>query len=106
MTIDEFETFLKNDNSVNFAELREAFDLFDVNGNGYITKDELVKAMKNVGENLSDGEINSMIRNADLNSDGQVSFEGEEYDLLVNLVERSPLDHPIQMYHPARQLRL
>ncbi|CAB4014341.1 calmodulin 5 [Paramuricea clavata] len=75
LSIDEFEAFLKKDNSVNYAELREAFDLFDINGNGYISKDELIQAMKKMGENLSDKEIGTMIRKADINKDGQVSFE-------------------------------
>ena len=76
MNIQEFEVFLRKDNAENHAELKQAFDSFDANGNGYITKDELIQAMKNVGENLSDQEIKSMIKNADLNNDGQVSFEG------------------------------
>jgi Ca2+-binding EF-hand superfamily protein len=81
LTIDEFEVFLKKDNSANHAELREAFDLFDVNGNGYISKDELIQAMKNMGENLGDKEINEMIGKADINKDGQVSFEGEKVSI-------------------------
>ena len=78
LTFDEFEEFLKKDNSDNHAELKQAFDLFDVNGNGYITKEELIQAMKTTGENLSDCEIEDMIRKADLNKDGQVSFEGKK----------------------------
>ena len=77
LSIEEFEAFLKKDNAVNHAELKEAFDLFDVNKNGYISKDELIQAMKNVGENLSDKDIDTMIKNADVNQDGQVSFEGK-----------------------------
>lgn len=57
--------------------MREAFDSFDENGDGYISRNELVLAMKKVGENLSEVEIDSMIRNADINKDGKVSFEGE-----------------------------
>ena len=79
MTIDEFEMFLKQDNSTNHVELKEAFDLFDINGNGYISKDELIQAMKKMGEQLSDEEIGKMIKSADINKDGQVSFEGEEF---------------------------
>ncbi|XP_046844628.1 calmodulin-4-like [Xenia sp. Carnegie-2017] len=75
LTIDEFGTFLKSDNSVNYKEVREAFDSFDENGDGYISRNELVLAMKKVGENLSEVEIDSMIRNADINKDGKVSFE-------------------------------
>ena len=75
LTIDEFEMFLKKDNSANHVELKEAFDLFDINGNGYISKDELIQAMKKMGENLTDEEIDKMIKSADINKDGQVSFE-------------------------------
>lgn len=78
LTIDEFEKFLKKDNEENHAEIKEAFDLFDTNGNGYITKEELVQAMKRLGENLSNEDIESMISNADINKDGQVSFEGKK----------------------------
>ena len=37
--------------------------------------------MKNMGENLSDKEINEMIGKADINKDGQVSFEGEKVSI-------------------------
>ncbi len=78
LTIDEFEVFLKKDNTANHAEIKEAFDLYDINGNGYISRDELIQAMKKVGENLSDDDIDGMIRKADINHDGKVSFEGKE----------------------------
>lgn len=56
-------------------ELREAFKAFDKNGDDIIDADELRKAMSNLGEQLSDAEIDEMIRAADKDGDGQVHYE-------------------------------
>lgn len=50
--------------------------VFDKNGDGFITADELKKVMTNLGEKLSDEEIDDMIKEADLNGDGKVDFKG------------------------------
>ena len=57
-------------------ELRNAFCLFDKDGSGYISSSELKAAMNNFDENLTDEEIEEMIREADLDGDGEISFEG------------------------------
>jgi len=49
--------------------------VFDKDGSGKISKQELKEVMKNLGENLSDQEITEMIREADDNGDGEVDFE-------------------------------
>lgn len=56
-------------------EIREAFRVFDKDGNGYINAAELKHVMTNLGENMTDAEIDSMIAEADLDVDGQVSYE-------------------------------
>ena len=56
--------------------LREAFRKFDRDGNGCITADELREVMTNLGERLSEGEIDEMIREADCDGDGQINYEG------------------------------
>jgi calmodulin len=58
-------------------ELRNAFYLFDKDGSGYISSSELKAAMNNFDENLTDEEIEEMIREADLDGDGEISFEGK-----------------------------
>ena len=58
-------------------ELREAFKVFDMDSNGYITALELRKVMTNLGEKLSDEEVEEMIKEADVDGDGQVDYEGE-----------------------------
>ncbi|KAG0295484.1 calmodulin-like 3 [Dissophora globulifera] len=56
-------------------EVDDAFNTFDIDGDGYITKDELRKAMKHQGEDLSEEEINQMMREADKNGDEKISRE-------------------------------
>jgi calmodulin len=56
-------------------ELREAFRVFDKDGNGYISAAELRHVMTNLGEKLTDDEVDEMIREADLDGDGTVNYE-------------------------------
>uniref|UniRef100_A0A7N1A5M2 EF-hand domain-containing protein n=1 Tax=Kalanchoe fedtschenkoi TaxID=63787 RepID=A0A7N1A5M2_KALFE len=56
-------------------ELKDAFKLFDKDENGYISATELRHVMINLGEKLSDEEVEQMIREADLDGDGQVNYE-------------------------------
>jgi Ca2+-binding EF-hand superfamily protein len=47
-------------------EIREAFKVFDKDGNGFISANELRHVMTNLGEKLTDEEVDEMIREADL----------------------------------------
>ena len=56
-------------------ELLEAFKVFDRDGNGFITSHELRNIMNSLGEGLSPEEIEEMIKEADLDNDGQIDYE-------------------------------
>lgn len=49
--------------------------VFDADGNGLIDRSELQKVMSSLHENLSEDELDAMIKEADINGDGQISFE-------------------------------
>merc|ERR1719385_553370 len=51
-------------------ELIEAFKVFDRDGNGFISAAELRHVMTNLGEKLTDEEVDEMIREADVDGDG------------------------------------
>ena len=51
------------------AELRDAFCLFDIDGDGKITTDELGTVMKSLGMNPSADQLREMIDEVDI--DGQ-----------------------------------
>ena len=59
-------------------EIREAFKVFDKDGNGFISAAELRHVMTNLGEKLTDEEVDEMIREADIDGDGQVNYEGKD----------------------------
>ena len=66
---------LKMDEANREAELQEAFRLFDKDSNGLISAEELRHVMKNLGENLTDGDIGEMMREADTDGDGQINYD-------------------------------
>ena len=57
------------------AELKQAFRLFDDDETGKITFKNLKRVAKELGENMTDEEIQEMIDEADRDGDGKVSFE-------------------------------
>jgi calmodulin len=64
-------------------EIREAFQLFDLDGNGYISRLELKLVMMNLGEKLTDDECDQLVDEADIDGDGQINYE-EFYFLMAN----------------------
>merc|ERR1712086_359432 len=57
------------------AELLEAFKVFDKDGNSTIEASELKTVMENLGEKLTDEEIEEMMKEADIDKDGKINFE-------------------------------
>ncbi|XP_024951770.2 calmodulin-like protein 8 isoform X1 [Citrus sinensis] len=63
-------------------ELKEAFKVFDKDQDGYISPNEwsfmdlqLRHVMMNIGEKVTDEELEQMVREADLDGDGQINYE-------------------------------
>merc|ERR1719246_119671 len=56
-------------------ELVEAFKVFDRDGNGLISAAELRHVMTNLGEKLTDEEVDEMIREADVDGDGAINYQ-------------------------------
>jgi calmodulin len=55
--------------------LIEAFKVFDKDGNGFITSHELRNIMIQLEEDLTPEEIEEMVREADINNDGQIDLD-------------------------------
>ena len=58
-----------------------ANEVFDRDGNGFISAAELRHVMTNLGEKLTDEEVDEMIREADVDGDGQINYEESALDL-------------------------
>lgn len=62
-----------NDIKENDSEMiREAFRVFDRDGNGFITAEEFRYFMTHMGEQFSDQEVDEIISEVDIDGDGQV----------------------------------
>ena len=55
-------------------EIKEAFDCFDINKNGYISVNELKEIFNIIGEDVTNEELDEMIGIADKEGDGQVNW--------------------------------
>ena len=65
-------------------ELLEAFRVFDQDGDGFISAEELKFLMCNLGEKLTQEEVNEMIAEADTDGDGQVNYQGNTKQNMVS----------------------
>uniref|UniRef100_A0A7S3C092 EF-hand domain-containing protein n=1 Tax=Haptolina ericina TaxID=156174 RepID=A0A7S3C092_9EUKA len=77
------------------AEYREAFDKLDLDGSGFIERNEIEKLLTDVydGKNVPDFEVDTFIRLFDVNSDGVVSWEEFATTLgVIDLDENPPAD--------------
>ena len=68
-------------------QYQDAFEMFDKDKDGTITAKELANVMETLtGEKPSLDEINSMIKEVDLNSDGKIEFE----EFITLMMKNSP----------------
>ncbi|KAL2893077.1 putative calcium-binding protein CML27 [Bienertia sinuspersici] len=56
-------------------ELRDAFDMYDQDKNGFISANELHLILNRLGEHCSVQDCSKMIESVDSNGDGYVSFD-------------------------------
>lgn len=69
--------FLENeDDEALQKELKEAFRLYDKEGNGYIPTSSLREILAALDDQLTNDQLNEMIAEIDTDSSGTVDFEG------------------------------
>lgn len=56
-------------------EILEAFKAFDKDSNGFISAAELRHVMTRIDKKLTDDEVDEMIRQANIDGDGQINYE-------------------------------
>lgn len=57
------------------AEFKEAFQIFDKDGDNLITTKELGTVMRSLGQNLSEDELKDMIEEVDKDKSGTIDFQ-------------------------------
>ena len=73
------------------AEFKEAFALFDKDGDGTITTKELGTAMRSLGQNPTEAELQDMINEVDADENGTIDFPG-----VLSLMARKMKDADIE----------
>ncbi len=91
MEYSEFEDMMASQmgEPMTAEDLKYYFNKFDRDGNGYITSDEVALVINTYGgRSYSKQEIDDMIKDADLDSDGQISYDGTIFLRGFNLTKR------------------
>jgi hypothetical protein len=60
---------------MDMEEIREIFNKFDSSHNGKLSQDDLARAVENLGERIEPEELDEMMKLADFDGDGFISFE-------------------------------
>ena len=62
--------------------ISQGFSVFDADGDGKISLDDLRRVMESLGEQLNENQLTEIIRELDTNSDDAIDFE--EFQAIVN----------------------
>lgn len=73
LNFEEFLVLVRQINEIG-NEVRQQFDFFDKNGDGFIEKSELKKGLKQLNQKIEKKTIKRMIKDADIDGDGKISF--------------------------------
>lgn len=76
--------FNEEDDEALLKELKEAFRLYDKEGNGFIPTSSLKEILGALDDQLNDEQLNEMVAEIDTDSSGTVDFDGKFYLILIN----------------------
>lgn len=75
---DEFALMMDTYEQIQVEEMMlQTFRVVDQDGDGFISAQELQSAMSDMGDNVTEKEVKTMIESADLDLDGQINFKGK-----------------------------
>ncbi|KAJ0704135.1 putative EF-hand domain-containing protein [Helianthus annuus] len=80
----DFNEFMAAQGGVKAGDIKSAFKVFDLDGNGKITAEELVQVLRQLGERCSLEACRKMVRGADADGDGMI-----DVDEFVGLMTRT-----------------
>ena len=85
---EEFVMMMAKQQCLGPEELQQAFGMFDKDGDGFIDAAELRHLLTNLGERLSEEEVDEMIAEVDIDGDGKVDYKGKVMKFVVPRVTK------------------
>ena len=64
-----------NSGNLKNEEIMAVFRIFDKDGDGFITADEIQNEMGNHGDTFTEEQVQQMMKGADANGDGKIDYE-------------------------------
>ncbi|KAK1281348.1 putative calcium-binding protein CML13 [Acorus gramineus] len=83
----------------NRQEIKEAFELFDTDGSGTIDAKELNVAMRALGFEMTDEQINQMIADVDKDGSGAIEFDEFVHMMTSKIGERDTKEELTKAFH-------
>ncbi|KAL2968942.1 hypothetical protein AAZX31_15G053500 [Glycine max] len=80
-------------------EIKEAFELFDTDGSGTIDAKELNVAMRALGFEMTEEQINQMIADVDKDGSGAIDYDEFEYMMTAKIGERDTKEELMKAFH-------
>ncbi|CAK9167953.1 unnamed protein product [Ilex paraguariensis] len=80
-------------------EIKEAFELFDTDGSGTIDAKELNVAMRALGFELTEEQINQMIADVDKDKSGAIDFDEFVHMMTAKIGERDTKEELAKAFH-------
>ncbi|KAK1301760.1 putative calcium-binding protein CML13 [Acorus calamus] len=80
-------------------EIKEAFELFDTDGSGTIDAKELNVAMRALGFEMTDEQINQMIADVDKDGSGAIEFDEFVHMMTSKIGERDTKEELTKAFH-------
>lgn len=91
-TLERIRKELKSRGHYELGKLRKIFETSDKDRSGYLTRDEFVWALKEIGLSLPKSEYEKVFRHFDRNFDNKVSY-GEFVGAFIRDLDHSRLEH-------------
>lgn len=82
-TLTQFIVKRVRDLKTTAEELKDAFQVFDKQGTGYISVHDLRLSLTTLGERLTEEELDELIRDVDQDGEGMVCYEGTRFTMFT-----------------------
>lgn len=94
MNFEGFNSSYLQSNDFIIEQIREAFNVFDKDNDGFITLKELGTVMRSLGQNPTENELHDLIKQYDRDESGTIDFS-EFFELMLKKFHESQMESEV-----------